>query len=91
MKGKNIGGAPVDAALINRFATALTRGPDCCPCDIPRHVTVRVRFVAASERVIRLFVTDHTNLKLPRGSPAGYVPVSPNGVQAGKVYTGNGS
>ena len=91
MKGKNIGGAPVDAAPINRFVTALTRGPDCRLCNILRRVTARLRFAAASERVIRLFVTDHTNLKLPRGSPAGYVPVSPNGVLAGKVYTGNGS
>ena len=91
MRGKNIGGAPVDAAPINRFVTALTKGPDCRLCNILRRVIDRLRFVAASERVIRHFVTDHTNLKVPRGSIAGYAPVSPNGVLAGKAYTGNGS
>ena len=88
MREKSIGGAPVDAAPINRFATALTREPNCRRCNISHHVTARLRFVVANEREIRLFVTDRTNRKMPKWSPAGDVRVIPNRVSTRKAHTG---
>ena len=63
MRGKNTGGAPVDAVLINRFVTDHTKVLNCHLCNMSRRVIDRLLFVVASELEIRPFVTEHTNLE----------------------------
>jgi len=71
MREKSIGGAPVAAAPINRFATALTRERNCRLCNTSHRATARLRFVAARGREIRHFVTDRTNPKIPNQKDVG--------------------
>ena len=88
MRGKNTGGAPVDAAPISRFATDLTRGPSYRLCNTLHRGTARLRFVVASERETRLFVTDRTNLKLPKQRLVRNRPVIINRARTGTVNFG---